>query len=46
MYSIASYSYMVYSEQELSALEIVIPLTTASSFNFGKKAEQDEPNYT
>ena len=37
---------MVYGEQELSALDIVILLTTASGFNFGKKAEQDEPNYT
>ena len=34
---------MVYSEQELSALEIVIPHTTASGFNFSKNAEQDEP---
>ena len=35
--------YMVYSEQELSIIELVIPLTMACSFNFGKKAEQDEP---
>ena len=35
--SIASYSYMVYSEHELLVLEIISPLTMTSIFNLLKQ---------